>query len=557
VADRDWLRLASSGDGEKAARIPPPPPPHDDGAAAISARRLFVVHHGETGNVVSLQGASLEVARGEMVAVMGPSGSGKSTLLSCLSGLQDITAGELHVFGARLDEANARALAKHRARTVAVVTQDAGRALGDDQSVGARIALRARLAGIGSRDAKRRAGELLERVGLEGRQRARRTELSGGEQQRAALCVAIAVRPKLLLVDEVTGQLDAATGRAILELLAGLARDEGATVLLATHDPRAAEVADRVVTIRDGRVTGELHGADGRRYVFVDDGGLIRLDPDDLRSAGITGAAEVAIGRGMVVLRGTGAPALQPDAPERHVAGGGEELVTLEHVRRRFRTRAETVDAVAGVSMALKSGAFHALVGPSGCGKTTLLHLIAGLDRADHGRVTIAGEDVATRSREQLAELRARAVAVVPQVSALVAGLSALDNVALGLRARGDNAAAARARAYEALEQVGLHELARRPASGLSGGERQRVALARALATQAPLIVADEPTANLDEANAIKVAELLAERARDGTCIVCATHDASVTARASAVIAMRDGRVAPGAGGAQAPPAIA
>jgi len=171
--------------------------------------------------------------------------------------------------------------------------------------------------------------------------------------------------------------------------------------------------------------------------------------------------------------------------------------------------------------------------------------------------VTIAGQDVSTHSREQLAQLRARAVAVVPQVSALVAGLSALDNVALGLRARGESTQDVRTRAYEALEAVDLHELAKRLAGGLSGGERQRVALARALATNAPLIVADEPTANLDEANAIKVAELLAERARNGACIVCATHDASVTARASAVIAMRDGRVAPGAGGAQAPPAIA
>ena len=95
------------------------------------------------------------------------------------------------------------------------------------------------------------------------------------------------------------------------------------------------------------------------------------------------------------------------------------------------------------------------------------------------------------------------------------------------------------------MQEVGLGELAKRPASGLSGGERQRVALARALATDARLIVADEPTANLDEANAIRVAELLAQRAATGTCIVCATHDASVTARATTVIAMRDGRVAP------------
>jgi ABC-type lipoprotein export system ATPase subunit len=257
------------------------------------------------------------------------------------------------------------------------------------------------------------------------------------------------------------------------------------------------------------------------------------------------------------VLRGTGAPARRVAPLRAARPASGHELVRLEHVRRRFRTRAETVDAVAGVNMALKAGAFHALVGPSGCGKTTLLHLIAGLDRADHGNVTLAGTPLHTQSRAQLAALRARHVAIVPQVSALVDGLSALANVALGLRARGEMQRSASRRAAQALAEVALAELAHRRPGGLSGGERQRVALARALAADAALIVADEPTANLDEANAIRVAELLARRAEQGACVVCSTHDASVTARAGVVIAMRDGRVAPGAGGAQAPPAIA
>jgi ABC-type lipoprotein export system ATPase subunit len=468
-----------------------------------------------------------------------------------------VTAGELYVYGTRLDEASPSALAAHRARTVASVAQDARRALGDDQSVGARIALRARLAGVPRKRAWARASELLERVGLAGREKATRGELSGGEQQRAALCVAIAVGPKLLLVDEVTGQLDAATGRHILELLAEVAAAEEATVVLATHDPRAADVATRAVTIRDGRLTGELHGAQGRRWVFVDDGGLIRLDPDDLRTAGIEGAAEVAIGPGAVVLRGAGRAGTRVEPVTRLKRGGGAELVRLEHVRRRFRTRAETVDAVAGVSLALKTGVFHALVGPSGCGKTTLLHLIAGLDRPDDGQITLAGTRLEALDRGALAALRAEYVAIVPQVSTLVAGLSAADNVILGLRARGIEAHVARERAREALAEVGLGALLRRAAGGLSGGERQRVALARALATDARLLIADEPTANLDEANAIRVAELLARRAERGTCVVCSTHDASVTARATLVIAMRDGRVAPGTGGAEAPHAIA
>jgi len=506
---------------------------------AIDARKVFVVHQGVGGNVVSLQGASLTVDAGELVAVMGPSGSGKSTLLNCLAGLQPITAGHLEVTS-----------------PVATVAQDAARALGDDQPIAARIALRARLAGTRKRVATRRAHELLERVGLDHRAHARRQELSGGEQQRAALCVAIAAKPRLLLVDEVTGQLDAATGRGILELLAELAHENRSTVVLATHDPRATEVADRTVTIRDGRVTGELHDRDGRRYVFVDDGGLLRLDPDDLQAAGIGGAAEVSLAPGAVILRGASRPRLSVVDPPSAVTGG-EELVRLEHVRRRFASKAETVDAVAGVSLAFKTGAFHALVGPSGCGKTTLLHLITGLDRPDHGTVTLRGEDLSTRSRAELAHLRRELVAVVPQVSALVGGLSALDNVALALRARGETARTARAQAHAALSTLDLQALAHRQADALSGGERQRVALARALATHAPLIVADEPTANLDEANAINVAELLKHTADQGACVVCATHDASVTARATIVIAMRDGRVAPGAGGAQSPSAIA
>ncbi|MDA0183216.1 ATP-binding cassette domain-containing protein [Solirubrobacter phytolaccae] len=506
---------------------------------AIEARKVFVVHEGATGNVVSLQGATLTVDHGELVAVMGPSGSGKSTLLNCLAGLQPITAGHLYA-----------------ATPVATVAQDAAKALGDDQPITTRIALRARLAGTRKRAATRRAHELLERLGLQHRGHARRQELSGGEQQRAALCVAIAARPKLLLVDEVTGQLDAATGRGILELLAELAHEGHSTVVLATHDPRATEVADRTVTIRDGRITGALHGRSGRTFVFVDDGGVLRLDPDDLHAAGIAAEAEVSLAPGAVILRGTAQPRLA-QAPTTDAPSGGQELVRLEHVRRRFATRAETVDAVAGVSLAFKAGAFHALVGPSGCGKTTLLHLIAGLDRADHGTVQIGGTDLATQTRAQLARLRREHVAVVPQVSALVGGLSALDNVALALRARGQDARQARAAALEALEQFGLQDLAQRAAQGLSGGERQRVALARALATKAPLILADEPTANLDEANAIKVAEMLATTARQGACVVCATHDASVTARATTVIAMRDGKIAPGTGGAMTPSAIA
>ena len=118
------------------------------------------------------------------------------------------------------------------------------------------------------------------------------------------------------------------------------------------------------------------------------------------------------------------------------------------------------------MNVACKAGAFHALVGPSGCGKTSLLHLIAGLDRPDHGRVTIGRQDLSHEDRAGLARVRRELIAVVPQVSALVAGLSTLDNVALGLRARGANAKDAEAAAYAALNELDLQDLAHRPARG-------------------------------------------------------------------------------------------
>ena len=360
----------------------------------------------------------------------------------------------------------------------------------------------------------RRASELLERVGLEGREKSKRAELSGGEQQRAALCVAIAVQPKLLLVDEVTGQLDAATGRAILELL-DTARAGGAGDRPARH-PRPARGRPRHTRRDDPRRPPDRRAARHERAPL---GLRRRRRPDPARPRRPAQRRHRGHGGGRDRPR-RGRPQrhrqarLKPSsrsAPEPRAARNSS---SLEHVRRRFRTKAETVDAVRGVTLALKAGAFHALVGPSGCGKTTLLHLIAGLDRPDHGRVTLANTTSPTRpatSSRSCARSTSRS-SRRSRASSPASPPATTSRSASGRAA--STAKTARAKAQDALQEVGLGELAKRSAGGLSGGERQRVALARALATDASLIVADEPTANLDEANAIKVAELLQAQRR-------------------------------------------
>jgi ABC-type lipoprotein export system ATPase subunit len=204
--------------------------------------------------------------------------------------------------------------------------------------------------------------------------------------------------------------------------------------------------------------------------------------------------------------------------------------VILRGVRRRYGA----AEAVGPTDHAITAPGLHAVVGPSGSGKTTLLHLIAGLERPSGGEIEVGGVDLVPLSREQLARFRREHLAMIPQAGALTGHLSALENVELALRIRGrrDRPAAERA-----LAAVGLGELMHRRAGQLSGGEQQRVAIARALATGAPVLLADEPTASLDQRNAIAVAGLLHELAHaTGAIVLCATHDHSVIARADAVI---------------------
>ncbi|MGH8867153.1 MAG: ABC transporter ATP-binding protein [Actinomycetes bacterium] len=228
------------------------------------------------------------------------------------------------------------------------------------------------------------------------------------------------------------------------------------------------------------------------------------------------------------------------------MTGGLTGVPALEAVDvvRTYALDGVTVEALRGVSLRIDPGEFVAVLGPSGSGKSTLMHLLGALDRPTSGVLRVAGRDVARLSDAELAGLRNATTGFVFQSFALLARTTALDNVALPLVYRGKRADERRARAREALEAVGLgHRLAHRPTQ-LSGGEQQRVAIARALVGEPAVVLADEPTGNLDTRTGEEVMGLLDALNRDrGVAVVVVTHEAEVAALARRQVHMRDGRV--------------
>jgi len=221
-----------------------------------------------------------------------------------------------------------------------------------------------------------------------------------------------------------------------------------------------------------------------------------------------------------------------------------EPLLSAQGLRKTYLLGQRSLEVLRGVDVELRRGDFLALRGASGAGKSTLLHLLGGLDAPNQGKIRLAGRNLAMLSRRELARLRNEEVGFIFQAYYLLPELDALENVCLPARMARRSAAQAEARGRELLARVGLKDRVEHKPYELSGGEQQRVAIARALINEPDLILADEPTGNLDSHTGEEIIELLcALRGEKQTTLIMATHDARVAARAPKVVELVDGQI--------------
>jgi ABC-type lipoprotein export system ATPase subunit len=536
----------------------------------IALDRVYKLYRVADTGVAAIAGVSLDVAKGEFVTIVGPSGAGKSSILNLIGGIDRATAGVVAVAGqdlGRLSDAN---LTEYRRRTIGFVWQGSARNLVPYLSAQDNIDLPMALVGAPTAARSIRTRELLELFGLTHCAERLPETLSGGEQQRVAVAVALANQPAILLADEPTAEIDASASESVIDAFRSAASTFQTTVVMVTHDRIAAARSDRVYRLLDGRLRASP------RLARVDEHGGLTL-PDDAAQLLAARDVEVEIEQGEVRIRDSHAAAasggvavgvielasdlkrggisrsepipfhptpvgpvdetaLAKEPPEaRSALLAGRDLV------RTFAGPPPT-DALRRVSIAVWPGDYLVLMGPSGSGKSTLLGLLAGLDRQDGGIIEWEGSPI-EGSLSGRADEHGTRVGVVFQSFGLVPWLSALENVELPLLATGSSREEANASAARWLGRLGLGDRLEHRTFELSAGQQQRVGVARALATTPSIVLADEPTADVDAEARDVIFAALQEVTDRGGAVIVATHDPSTLRYANRAVLLRDGRV--------------
>ncbi len=462
--------------------------------AAVELRGWGWRHGGR--HAWALRGVDLRVEPGERVLLLGPSGAGKSTLLAALAGLLEAGQGGEQEGTILLDGVPAR---DARARA-GLVLQDPETALvmgraGDDVAFG----LENR--GVAPDEIWRRVDEALDQVGFPYGRDADTGRLSGGEQQRLALAGILALRPGLLLLDEVTANLDPAGVALVRGVLARVLAETGTTAMLVEH--RVEQVVDLVT-----------------RAVVLAPGGGVMADGPPAEVFGVRGAA--------LADAGVWVPGRHPVVRRRARAAPGPPLLTADAVR--FRYPAADRDALAATDLTVRGGSALALTGPNGAGKSTLALAVAGLLAPSSGEVRAEPALDPPQPPRPLWRWRGRDLVrrvgtVFQDAEHQIVTATVRDELLVGPRQAGATEQDAARRADELLVQLGLAHLAAANPYTLSGGEKRRLSVATAIATSPAVVVADEPTFGQDARTWAGLVELLADLRDAGCGLLLVTHD--------------------------------
>ena len=538
-----------------------------DAQPFVVCDNLFKIYAVADLEVVALQGLNLELAKGEMVGLVGPSGVGKSTLLNVIGGLDTPSAGGVQVAGWDLLRMNDRQRVDYKREVVGFVWQQPARNLLSYLSARENVELPMQHRGVKADLRKKTAMELLDVVGLVGRADFRPERLSGGEQQRAAVAVALANNPPLLLGDELTGQVDSDSAMRVVDALQAINDAFGTTIIVVTHDPLVASRLDRVVTMRDGRSSTEIRrrrDQEGdtiqeQEWVILDRVGRLQLPRAYVNTLEMRDRVRVHLEPDHVSVwpqeqrEAVSAPALGMPGEQASTATtrrmgvqhpGSGVPIAAENVSRTFELAGERVHAVRRVSFRIPAGSFSAIKGPSGSGKTTLLQLFAGLDEPTAGIVRLGERPLGEMSSQEKIDVCRRQIGFIFQTFGLLPFLTVEENVQVPLRLVSTPRQERQRLVNEVLETVGLADRARHRTHELSGGEQQRVAIARALVKRPGIILADEPTGQLDSLTGARIIALLKRIATEtGVTVVVASHDPNVHEAADYVFELMDGRL--------------
>jgi energy-coupling factor transport system ATP-binding protein len=490
----------------------------------------------------ALSDLSLRLESGMFVALMGATGAGKSTLCRCANGLipQFVAgdfAGSAEAFGVPVSSAPVR----EHAGLVGLVFQDFDAQL-VSSDVSSEIAFAMENLGVPRAEMQARVTQALGQVGLEGFERRDPETLSGGEKQRLAIASVLAARPRLLVLDEPTTDLDPQGKQAVFETARALVR-EGLTVLMAEHEPDHALAADRVIALAEGRIAydGASRGllADPRRCVELG------IRPPELPAClAAVGAEErpVTLDEALEVGRGLGLRLDHEALARAEVAPPvGEPVIEVRDLRYQYTPG---VEAVAGVSLTIRQGEFLALLGQNGSGKTTLAKHLNGLLKPTTGAVRVMGGSPTATAPTRVPRGPLQVGYVFQDPDHQIFCATVRDEVAFGPQTLGLDPRLV----DEALEATGLTHLAEADPFALTKGERQAVAVASALACDPQVLVLDEPTTGLDGPQQERMLNLLRDLNTRGRTIIIITHSmwAAATYARRVVVMARGGILADG-----------